>query len=411
MLKKYLSVLTAAAMSAVLMPVLSYPVEAAAGEYTQNGVTLIYEVSGSEAQITGCSGTGTSVIIPETLENAYTVTSVADSAFKGNTALVSVTVSDSITEIGAYAFYGCSALETVYIGEEVAFVGDYAFSSCPDLEHFSVSTQNNTYSSVEGMLVSKDSASLFAYAGDSSATIPEGVTSIEKAAFFGNTSLTDVSLPSGLASIGDYAFAGCLGLKSITIPVSVTSLGKGCFMNCSSMTQAVLGGGLTLIPEQCFSMCSTLQSVNIPSGVAVIGAESFYSCPQLSGLYVPSTVTEIGTDAIGTHYDIRTGANAPISGFYINGETGSAAEAYAKSCNVDFIDYSYIPLGDIDGNGAVTPSDAAAVLSEYAAAAVGNPPTFTEYQRNAADCNTDGKITPSDAALILEMYVNNATSQ
>ena len=60
---------------------------------------------------------------------------------------------------------------------------------------------------------------------------------------------------------------------------------------------------------------------------------------------------------------------------------------------------SYI-LGDVDGDGQITSSDARATLR----AAVGLD-TLTEAQKKAADVNKDGEITSSDARLILRCAV------
>lgn len=402
-----LSLLTAVAVAPMSF---AFAEDAVQGEYSQNGFTLTYTVSDGNAVITDCSGEGTSLVIPALVESTYPVSAVADRAFEDCTTLVNITVPDSVAQISSYAFSGCSSLQTVYLGSGVADIGDYAFASCPSLKTFDVDTENSFFSASDNMLMTSDKATLVCYAGNPSAIIPDGTLCIEKGAFFGNTSVTDVSLPAGLDSVGDYAFAGCLSLENITLPASVTSLGKGAFMSCVSLSQAVLGAGISFIPEECFSMCSSLYSVNFPTAVTELGSKAFYSCPQLTGIYIPATVTVVGADAIGTHYDIRTGTNAPIEGFYINGDKGSAIEQYAITSGVDFIDYSNIPLGDVDGNGQVTPSDAAITLSEYASVNTGNPPAFSEYQTSSADLNGDGNISPVDAALILEIYSVNATT-
>ncbi len=411
MFKKVFSLSLSLLTAAAVMPLsFAFAEDSVQGEYSQNGITLSYIISEDKAVITDCTGEGTSLVIPELVESTYPVAAVSDRAFEDCTTLVNITVPDSVTEISSYAFSGCSSLQTVYLGGGVSFIGDYAFASCSSLKTFDVDTENSFFSSSGNMLMSYDKTSLVCYAGGASAAVPEGTLYIEKGAFFGNTSVTGVTLPSGLDSVGDYAFAGCLSLKSVTLPASVSSLGKGAFMSCISLSQAVLGANLSFIPEECFSMCSSLYSVNFPSAVTELGSKAFYSCPQLTGIYIPATVTVVGEDAIGTHYDIRTGANAPIEGFYINGDKGSAIEQYAIASGVDFIDYSNIPLGDVDGNGQVTPSDAAITLSEYASVNTGNPPSFSEYQTSSADVNGDGNISPVDAALILEIYSVNATT-
>jgi hypothetical protein len=57
------------------------------------------------------------------------VTAVGENAFKGNTALTSVSVPDGVVKIGAGAFEGCSNLMTIIIGADVANIGDKAFAN------------------------------------------------------------------------------------------------------------------------------------------------------------------------------------------------------------------------------------------------------------------------------------------
>ena len=69
-----------------------------------------------------------------------------------------------------------------------------------------------------------------------------------------------------------------------------------------------------------------------------------------------------------------------------------------------------ILVGDVNNDGKVTPTDASAVLKEYAAAATDNPTAFDAYMKKAGDSNGDGRLTPVDASKILAVYANNATT-
>lgn len=242
----------------------------------------------------------------------------------------------------------------------------------------------------------------------SAVEIPDSVRVIGSRAFQDCSSLNNVYIGSGAAEIGDYAFMGCFSLDEAVIPDSVTKLGKGSFMNCSAMKYAELGTGIVSVPEDCFSMCVNLASVEIPENAVSFGERAFFCCNELSGIYLHDNITNIEADAFGTHYDIISGENAPIYGFFILGSKDSAAHRYAAASGVDFIDLAEPPLGDVDKDGIIGPADATCVLVEYAQVSLNMPSSFTMYQRLAGDYNRDGTINVVDATGILIYYTENS---
>ena len=74
--------------------------------------------------------------------------------------------------------------------------------------------------------------------GETSITLPAGVTSIGEAAFCGCVALTSIELPEGVTSIARDAFYRCKALTSIELPADVTSIGEFAFMCCYSLHQS-----------------------------------------------------------------------------------------------------------------------------------------------------------------------------
>ena len=103
------------------------------------------------------------------------MTSIGGSAFRGCSALTSVTIPNSVTSIGGGAFSGCFGLTSITIPNSVTSIGASAFLNCSGL---------------------------------TSVTIPNSVTSIEYAAFKGCSGLTSVTIGNSVTSIGRYAFDG-----------------------------------------------------------------------------------------------------------------------------------------------------------------------------------------------------------
>ncbi|MGN1161747.1 MAG: leucine-rich repeat protein, partial [Candidatus Fimenecus sp.] len=68
-----------------------------------------YEVVDGYAVITAYSGSSTTLTVPSVL-NGASVIKIGEGAFRNNTKLQSVTVSEGISDIGAFAFDGCTSL-------------------------------------------------------------------------------------------------------------------------------------------------------------------------------------------------------------------------------------------------------------------------------------------------------------
>ena len=91
-----------------------------------------YEVSGNDVSIIEADDTSGDVKISSTVvinDKTYTVTSIANGAFKNNTKMTSVTIPNSVTSIGDNAFNGCSKLSEISIGSAVTTIGSKAFAN------------------------------------------------------------------------------------------------------------------------------------------------------------------------------------------------------------------------------------------------------------------------------------------
>jgi len=192
------------------------------------------------------------------------VTSIGETAFAA-TGLKTLTLPNSVTHVGSGAFTNNNDLQVVglpdnyYAYEEDGKGGAYFFYGCLKLERFIASRNNKHYSTIDGVLLSKDGKRLirYPYGRQGSYTIPNTVTSIAYKAFYKAEGLTSVKIPGSVRNIGDFAFDGS-GITSVNIPNGVTSIGKYAFTRCAS-----------------------LASVNIPASVTNIGDFAFYHCTGL----------------------------------------------------------------------------------------------------------------------------------
>ncbi len=257
------------------------------------------------------------------------VTVIGDYAFYSCRSLPGVTIPEGVTSIGANAFAFCDELTDVTIPSSVRSIGEAAFLPCDKLEGIHVDAANRSYTSVDGVLFTKDKTVLIQCpAGLSSYVIPEGVTGIGDYAFYNSRcELTSVTIPSGVKSIGNWAFESCEHLTSVTIPSGVTDIGKSAFRWCSELTVISIPASVKSIGVFAFAYCRNigivveqgnkqyvsvdgvlfnkdqtellqcpagLSSYVIPEGVTTVRGGAFTNCILLKSVNIPASVTSIG---------------------------------------------------------------------------------------------------------------------
>ena len=147
-----------------------------------------------------------------------TLTTIEAGTFRDCTSLAEIDIPDSVTSIGGSAFSNCISLESITIGSGVESLGDEWIASCRRLENITVSPENKTYSSVDGVLFNKDKSELSAYPiGNkrSSYTIPDGVEKIGKKAFYGCRYIESLTIPVSVAEIEASALGNCYDIRAV----------------------------------------------------------------------------------------------------------------------------------------------------------------------------------------------------
>ncbi len=308
------------------------------------------------------------------------VISIGNNAFNGCTSLKSVTIPDSVIEIGDRAFSGAN-VDVLTLGKGIRSIGDAALSnSCKklvltgdittnsydgyytdstkalkiekdvtkidsrfffaSLENITVAEENESYSSIDGVLFNKDKTELVKYPSSreiETYAVPDGVKTIGYSAFGGynfsqgnNDYIKTVTLPDSLVDIKESAFLNCTSLKKIVIPQNVTSIGCGAFRNCTSLTSLMIADSVTTIGNEAFDGCENLKEVNLGKNVVFVDYSAFKGCIYMSSITIPQDC-RLGWRAFG-YFD-----DNPIPNFTVYGYTGSDAERYATENKFTFI--------------------------------------------------------------------------
>jgi hypothetical protein len=245
------------------------------------------------------------------------VTAIDDDAFAFCTNLNSVILSTNLITIGNNSFNGCTSLTSISLPSNLISIGNYAFASsnltnisipdsvetigeniilgCQNLNAINVGSNNFYYSSLDGVLFSKNFEQLLSYppAKGNNYSIPDStklilisafdstnisnltaknIEYIGAFAFYDCSNLNDINLGPNIQYIESYAFFQCLNLQNIYFPNLISILDNS-FQGCTSLINVTFGNKIIQISNAAFNTCSSLENVyftgNIPQYLGV----------------------------------------------------------------------------------------------------------------------------------------------
>ena len=246
------------------------------------------------------------VVIPATIEvngQTYQITGIGEGAFKGNTAITSVSIANGITQIGASAFEGCSNLTEIILGMDVTIIGEKAFANfAPPTDEadasprraeevaltiycYPMSVPETAFDAFENtpidksMLVVYDEvleeygvADLWSKFGNIQGFNGESIIRIDNIAYHlagevvtvvkGGNNSESVTIPATveyngltyqITGIGKEAFKGNTAIMSVTISNGISKIGASAFEACINLTEINIGADVTSIGEKAFA--------------------------------------------------------------------------------------------------------------------------------------------------------------
>ena len=227
-MRKFISILCAAVLTAALIPV-------AMAEETHKNGDWIYN---SKNEIVAFIGVGDKAIVPEkaVLSKDFKVTSRGISGEKDMIQVKTFIVSSDVIIRGKLNF-----------GEYQGFENVQFYNDAKDMPNVNLSFAN-----------CKRLMTL---------TLPKNLDTIKYKMCQNCFELANVSIHEGVTVIGDKAFENCNNLKEISLPDSIEKIEAHAFYKCDGLTELKLPKNLKSVANDAFSGCENLKKIYVPTGV------------------------------------------------------------------------------------------------------------------------------------------------
>lgn len=325
------------------------------------------------------------------------VASIGEYAFYNCSGLVDISFGEGLVSIGGNSFQGCKKLSEITIPKSLKEIGVAAFSECSSLTDINVDSENEFYSSYDGVLYTKDYSMLLncptsktsATISDQTKTIQEGAFSyakiekIEGAAnleeignncFEGCSALVEFPFGSKLKTIGSRAFSSS-GLEYVILPESLTSLESYAFSSCANLKYVnIRSGSKFTVPSNCFSGCKSIVKVVIGENVDYISDSAFNQCAAIQEIISYAVTPPYMGNSVFA-YDVRENASLLVPESAIGEYKEANQWKNFKNISAYVASTLAINVDDIASNAAnvtVKPSDdslywfaGVSLLSEY----------------------------------------------
>jgi len=182
----------------------------------------------------------------------------------------------------------------------------YVESFCNTLEEIIVDENNESFTSVDGILYSKEMDTIIKYpAGreQDSFTIDRSVIVIGQGAF-SECSLKSIQMSDRVVYIGDTAFLRSEQLSEINcvdgishLPTHLVSIGDLAFYECGSLEQLEFPNGLKMIGALSF-YATGLKTVTLWGDLTMVGYGAFSNCKQLTAIDTENNDRYVSIDGV-----------------------------------------------------------------------------------------------------------------
>ena len=200
-----------------------------------------------------------------------------------------VITQDGLLNVSPKSFRNCANLKSVYISKSVRYISDeWVFYGCSNLVSIEVDSENECYSSQDGVLYNKEKTTLIAAPGK----------------------IEECNVPSTVKTIGKNAFSLCKNLKKVVLLDGLESIGARAFEHCTSLSEVKLPNTLKKVDIDAFYSANITGELVIPDSVETIENSSFSGCHNISKVVIGSNLKTIsGISSIDYYNSFRTCSN------------------------------------------------------------------------------------------------------
>ena len=243
------------------------------------------------------------IVIPEKLDNGYTVTAIGDECFNVCEQLTSVTMPNTIKTIGRYGFSYCNMLTSITIPASVEKIEDCCFHECRGIETLTIEDSDSPLtlgksSYTTGTVFYEMFGLKTVYVGRNL----EG----EKPAFIDCKSITSMKFGNKVTSLQKYVCRNAAGLEELYLSTALKEIPEEAFYGCKALHRLSIGNNTSVIGDNAFTMCS-LPGINLEKvKLTSIGKYAFSYNTQATFLILPETLTSIGDCAFSGCKGIET---------------------------------------------------------------------------------------------------------
>lgn len=307
------------------------------------------------------------IVIPNTWKDGNKIAVIGPNVLGKNNKITDIVIQEGIMHIMDEAFKGCTALSSLTVPESVFYIGNNVFEGCNNLAHINLylrnilASHNDTFngSSIKtidfnGTIEQWDrivtDRNVFlddnvvlncsnrkVNEGDFAGLYVERVLNLYTLKHVNGSEIAFYAyVPrywkngGKIGIISSEAFKDCDEILSVTIEDGIGMIMESAFEGCSSLVNISIPESVSVIGINAFRGCSSLSSINIPKSAYFINGDIFGDCDDLEDIYYQGTYSQLMSMPDKIWIDTDSGADIHCTDRIIRGEKPSSTGVYVE---------------------------------------------------------------------------------